>query len=252
MTAASQRVVLCEGYLDRAFWKGWLLFLGCCSARQTQDQGVERYRVADPWGDPVVSGHFAYHSRSGRFVRVVPCRSRSRVLPAARFFVQESSSRALDLLVVNRDLDMGSVADPAGAESILGTIRLADPKAQIGADGCIALSTGGRVCLIDWRDPKPRATGAPKKQVLERLICASIAGAYPDRAASVETWLHSRPSPPAADPAEYAWSYMAGWNASLGCEAFFEHVWNDDRVRAELLPRLETTGAAQIAQMVAE
>ena len=31
----SESVILCEGYTDRAFWKGWLTRLECKNARRT-------------------------------------------------------------------------------------------------------------------------------------------------------------------------------------------------------------------------
>jgi hypothetical protein len=254
MSGQSHRVILCEGYLDRSFWKGWLLSLGCRDAREATPR---THRVIDPWGEDVRGGQFAFRSQTGEFIRVVPCQGRSRVVPSARAFIKESWSKALGVLVLNRDLDTdapdaGDRSSGAGAITILGSIRDADPGSAPHAAGDVVLSAGGRVCLIDWTDPKPEAPGAPSKQVLERLVCACVATVYPGRCHAVEKWLASRPNPPAdPDPGEYAWSYMAGWNARLGCEAFFEQVWNDEGVRVELQARLEASGAARIAKLVA-
>ncbi len=254
MTDQVQRVVLCEGYLDRAFWKGWLLSLRCRDAREAQEQPADAHRVLDPWGTVVRGGQFAFLSHSQRFVRVVPCQGRPRVLPSALTFIKEAGSKSLELLVVNRDLDLAASPErglPPNAASVLGALRAADPGAQPEQGGDVHLSTGGRVCLVDWSDPRPDAPGVPRTQTLERLVCASIAAAYPARPQVVDAWLRSRPEPPPPDPKEHAWSYMAGWNAPLGCEAFFEHVWKDERVRAELLSRLNESGAARIAELVA-
>jgi hypothetical protein len=51
-----ERYVLCEGYDDRAFWKQWLLHLGCREARDAV-RG---------------EGRVAYRSKSGRLVVVMP------------------------------------------------------------------------------------------------------------------------------------------------------------------------------------
>ena len=86
---------------------------------------------------------------------------------------------------------------------------------------------------------------------LERLACAALAAAYPARAAPVHNWLNARPAPPGVDPKEHAWSYMAGWYAEHGCEAFYSNLWNDPRVVAELDTRLRSSGAWQIAATLA-
>ena len=52
-------------------------------------------------------------------------------------------------------------------------------------------------------------------------------------------------------PKDHAWSYMAGWYAEHGCEAFYSSLWNDVRVVAELESRLQAAGAWQIATAVA-
>jgi hypothetical protein len=57
----TESVVLCEGYHDRAFWAGLLLFLGC------NDPGIkqgidERVPVSDIRGDPVTQGQFYYYT----------------------------------------------------------------------------------------------------------------------------------------------------------------------------------------------
>jgi hypothetical protein len=78
----SESVILCEGFHDRAFWDGWLLFLGCDSAGFKP--GTPGFPALDPWGDPVRRGQYAYRSKSGSFVRLRPCNGKSNVLQEAR------------------------------------------------------------------------------------------------------------------------------------------------------------------------
>ena len=52
-----ERVVICEGYDDRAFWKGWLTSLGRVDARDSAT-GI----ALAPDGKRVSQGHFAYRS----------------------------------------------------------------------------------------------------------------------------------------------------------------------------------------------
>ncbi len=73
----SESVVLCEGPHDRAFWAGWLTYLGCSD--EGFRPGTLGYPRPDPWGDEVRGGEFGYHSRSHSFLRVVFCGGRSKV-----------------------------------------------------------------------------------------------------------------------------------------------------------------------------
>jgi hypothetical protein len=93
--------------------------------------------------------------------------------------------------------------------------------------------------------------GLPDQQTLERPVSAAQAAAYPGRAAPVHAWLTSRPSPPSVDPKEHGWSYMAGWYAEHGCEAFYSNQWNDPQLVSELTSRLQSSGAWQIAVRLA-
>jgi hypothetical protein len=104
---------------------------------------------------------------------------------------------------------------------------------------------------VRWEVNDPPAPGLPIQQTLERLVSAALASAYPARAAAVQNWLDARPLPPGADPKEHAWSYMAGWYAEHGCEAFYSNLWKDTGVVAELNARLQSSGAWQITSTLA-
>jgi len=131
-------------------------------------------------------------------------------------------------------------------------VQQIDSSAYMNTDGEIEVDGGAtKVALLRWEVSDPPAPGLPDQQTLERLACAALAAAYPARAASVQSWLDARPAPPGADPKEHAWSYMAGWHAEHGCEAFYSNLWIDPRVRTELESRLRASGAWQIAATLA-
>jgi hypothetical protein len=97
-----------------------------------------------------------------------------------------------------------------------------------------------------WRCDDPQSDEIPAKQTLERLVCASLRQAYPDRAVAVRSWLAARPDPPPPTPKEHSWSYMAGWYGEHGCDDFFQAIWRDPTTRAALLMRLSQSGACAL------
>jgi len=108
-----------------------------------------------------------------------------------------------------------------------------------------------QLCVIRWETDDRPARGLPEKQALERLVCAAVVAAYPDRPEPLQRWLESRPSPPDASPKEHAWSYMAGWYPEHGCEDFYVQVWRDARIAGELEARLKTAGVWAAIEQVA-
>src|SRR5436190_1215093 len=99
----SEAVILCEGYYDRAFWDGWLRYLGCNN--DGFSPGTPGYPAADPWGSKVGGGQYAYRSKSGGFIRLRPCSGRSNILRAARDRLIQRTTKQLRCLVVNVDVD---------------------------------------------------------------------------------------------------------------------------------------------------
>ena len=89
---------------------------------------------------------------------------------------------------------------------------------------------------IWWTVPTAPAQHVPTKQALERVVVSALVGAYPARGPEVTTWLASRSSPPADDDAlkAQAWSHLAGWYSASGFQRFYEAVWEDPAVAAEL------------------
>jgi hypothetical protein len=253
----SESVIYCEGYHDRAFWAGWLVHLGCMDPGVPAAGSATRRAIYDPWNTKVQSGQFAYHSPSGRFIRVVPCHGKTQVLPAVRTRLKQRSTKALTRLVINIDSDVTVTGVQAGSsglqrQDVEHLLRTFDPGAAVNSDGEIELDGGAtKVSFVRWGVTDPPAPGLPDQQTLEQLASAAIAAAYPARAASVQNWLDARPIPPGADPKEHAWSYMAGWYAGHGCETFYSNLWNDPLVRIQLETRLRSSGAWQIASMLA-
>jgi hypothetical protein len=160
-------------------------------------------------------------------------------------------------LVVNVDVDTsatGSAQASTGLrrQDVLREVQQLDSSAVINADGEIEVDGGAtKVSLVRWEASDPPAPGLPDQQTLERLVSAALAEAYPARATSVQQWLDSRHAPPAPDPKEHAWSYMAGWYAESGCEAFYSKLWHDPGVVAALEARLRSSGAWQLATTLA-
>lgn len=253
----SESVILCEGYHDRAFWAGWLLHLGCTDPGLPPAGKTTRAQVLDPWNTPVTGGQFAYHSTSGRFVRVRPCHGKGNVLPAARVRLGQRTSKPLLRLVVTVDPDVSAAGTtPAAAglrlHDVLQFVRTFDPAATLNAEGEIEADGGAtRVALVRWETNDPPSPGLPDQQTLERMVSAALAAAYPPRATAVQHWLDARPGPPPPDPKEHAWSYMAGWYAGHGCEDFYSDLWRDAGVARELESRLRASGAWQVAENVA-
>jgi hypothetical protein len=250
----SESVILCEGFHDRAFWKGWLTHLGCADPGLPPAGKTARAPILDPRNTPVTGGQFAYHSKSGHFIRVRPCHGKSKVLPAARLRLGQRPSKQLLRLIINVDPDVrvaGATTATTGLQlqDLLQLVHSTfDPSATVNADGNIEVDGGATmVALIRWEVTDPPAPGLPDQQTLERLVSAALAAAYPPRAKAVQDWLNSRPACPAPDPKEHAWSYMAGWYAEHGCEDFYSNLWRDAAVVRELESRLRSAGAWQIA-----
>ncbi len=252
----SESVILCEGYHDRAFWDGWLTFMGCDGSGFRP--GTPGFPKNDPWGKQVHGrGQVAYHSKNGGFVRILPCNGKGKILYEARVLLNARATRRLLRLVINVDLDtsgsgLASAASGQRQQDVLYQVQQIDASAIINVDGDIEMDSGAtKISLLRWEANDPPAPGLPDQQCLERLVSAALAAAYPTRAASVQNWLDARPDLPGADPKEHAWSYMAGWYADFGCEAFYSNLWNDPRVAAELEARLRSSGAWQTAALLA-
>lgn len=242
---ASESVILCEGYHDRAFWAGWLTSKGCVDPGLKPGAWV-RTPVLDPWNQRVSAGQFAYHSPGGRFLRVQPCNGKSNILRTARLRLANRANEAIDHLLINMDSDLpaGSDTSTLNVQSIEQMVKQLDPNATRNDTASFLLDAGAtEVAVVHWTADDVAAPGMPVQQTLERLVCSALLAAYPHRGPLVQNWLDSRPDAPPIDPKEHAWSYMAGWYASQGCEAFYSLLWSDPTVAPELEKRLRSSGA---------
>lgn len=247
-SAPSFSVVVCEGYHDRAFWKGLLVHHGLTDARPSAAK-----RVLDPWGDVVEGGRYAFDTPKGGFVVVAPARGgRADVRRLASEFLKNHPHKRLRHLVLSVDDDSrvcGGSAEASLLDWFAHVVRDHDGSAEI--DGSTAtLADGTTVHLAVWRADDPDAPGLPRSQTLERLVSAAIAEARPGEAESVAAFLsEAGHDAPAANAKSHAWSSMAHMWPEDGCERFFEHLWEDDRLASALEGRLGS--AAGVAALLA-
>lgn len=250
-------LVFCEGFHDRSFWAGWLACLGFQDPGAPAPGTPSRRQVFDPVTAERVEGggQFAFHIPARAFVIVIPCSGhngiRARVSRKLRDGQRDPTQTQQIVLCVDSDLDPAAEHQPATLppDSVHNLLRTYDPECDPVGDGPFSLFDGQlRVDVIRWRSPDPVVPGVPAKQTLEQLVCSALARAYPQRAAAVEEWLASRPDPEATSPKHHSWSYMAGWFAEAGCDAFYRLVWQDDTVRPHLERQLKTIGAWPVAE----
>lgn len=223
------RIVVCEGYHDRAFWSAWLT-----GPLGWQSREEER----DPWdalGNVRGGGVFGF-ARPGRHLRVVPAQGRSKLVAKARSLVERARTvPALDALVVCIDTDAPPGDDaPRGVDlaRTLGSGARTDPPLRLGA--------------VEWRCGDPASLYLPEPQTLERLVCAALAEAHPERASAVSAWLQGGPE--THRHKQHAWSHMARWYPDSGCDDFWRRVWDDAAVAAGLERRLRESGAWAVAE----
>jgi hypothetical protein len=127
----------------------------------------------------------------------------------------ERESKALDTLVLVVDADTNADGTPATSitmtrQSITDLVRGVDQGMVEAPSGSLMIDSGATtIDLIRWEAGDPASDLLPNQQTLERLVCASIVAAYPERGPHVRLWLKDRPTPPAPCVKEYAWSHMA-------------------------------------------
>jgi len=248
----SESAIYCEGYHDRAFWSGWLTYLGCT------DPGIvpnlsERAPVRDPWNEKVAGGQYAYRSKSQQFIRVVPSHGKDKLVPLVLKRLENRYAKPLSRVVINVDPDTtpGGTTTGLKLQDILVSVQRVDPSAVMDANGEIAMDGGAtKIALVRWESGDGPLPGVPNQQTLERLVCAALVAAYPERGPCVQSWLDTL-DPPPVNVKAFAWSFMAGWHAEHGCDDFYRCLWDDAKVRGELETRLRASGVWQIAEALA-
>ncbi len=252
----TETYIVCEGYHDRAFWAGALRYLGCTDPGE--GAGGVRVPVFDPWGGRVVEGRYGFHTPSKHFVHLVPVGGRSQVWPFARKRLEDRRQKELHRLVVCVDADSradGS-ADPAGGmkpHDLLRRVQELDLGATLDrSDEILLADHASRVSLVSWHTASNESgDGLPQKHTLERILCAAMNRAHPDRAQPIEDWLASRPTPPPPDPKEHALSHVAGWFADCGSyEAAIQKWWASPDIANHLTAVLAESGIWPIMQAI--
>jgi hypothetical protein len=241
-----ESIVFCEGYHDRAFWKGWLRTLGWTDPGEQPGQARKPFR--DPFGGIVASGDFGF-GHHGRFLRIKQCQGDENVMPLATARINARATKGLRHVVLCFDSDEPeSSADPtasrlhsfAGLAAKLGGILAKGGRSFDLDDGTTTVS------IVLWQAIEPARRGLPAKQTLERLVAAVIADVDPAKALAVAAWLDAHPVAE-ADPKAYAWSYMAKWYTDGGCDRFYEQMWEKPDLRPALEARLHAIGAGDVA-----
>ncbi len=253
----TESVILCEGYHDRAFWKGWLEHLGCVDPGLHSGKSV-RTPILDPWGTRVVGGQYAFHGHSGQFIRLVPCHGKTKLRPAVAARLSERKTKSLAQLVVNFDSDQPAHDTGATDHLSLNTLEQLtlsqDHRRTVIGPGDYLLDAGQtRVSGVVWTAPAAELPGVPRHQTLERIICAATATAFPERGHCVKQWLESRPNSPAREcleGKEIIYSYMAGWHAEQGSEPFYSHVWTVPPIRDALIEHLKQTPSWKLVEQL--
>jgi hypothetical protein len=255
MSVRSESVILCEGHHDRAFLKGWLEKLEFRNLATEHSSGP--IKVYDPWDKPVLGGQFGFRwPPSDQFVRIVPCHGPwvGKIRRAAKNRLGRRSTEALDHLVFVVDLD-GFIGDDfqeaerRRVESLAGLLRELELEHTKTDDNDFLIDDDDgstHISIVHWRCDDGDGPGIPRKQTLERVVCASLAAVYPERAEAVQHWLDGRPDPPGESPSAPAWSFMAGWYPDYDCEAFYSELWNDAQVAEALTERLNAIGATGV------
>ena len=249
MIEAIESIIYCEGYHDRSFWDGILKCLGCTSLK-TKDGTA----VIDPFGEELKGGHFAYHSKSGRFIRLVPCHSKNDVIKFAKVRLQLIATKPVDRLILNVDSDLSSILSVEEATQKRFS-TLSDKARNISQSSQLSKAfdfnfEGGALLIsfIDWHTDAPSSILLPDQQTLERLVCDALLTAYPERSKTLTPWLTDLPEVATKVVKTYAWSHMAGWHAGDNCDAFYSRLWEDEKVKVELIDRLIACGAWRVAE----
>lgn len=245
-----EALLLCEGYDDRSFWKGWIGERLGWPEKRGREEG--RHSAA---------GVFTYGTPGGGRVHVVPCHGRSRELPATHHFrdevrafagykLSERAAKPFARLVLNVDVDDGTVS--ALRASVRSLVSAHDARET--EDGDFVLDDGGVVSLIPWHVVEAGAadpSGVPAKQTLERIVCTAICRVKPAWGADVSAWLTGRHEPRGPEHKAHAWSFAAGWFADHGPGDFYATLWRDPDIAGALEKQMDDIGARRVLDELA-
>jgi len=236
MSDGSDVLILCEGYDDRSFWKGLLLRMGSVDERKLKGK---RYQKTDV---------YAFRSPGGAVVYVVPAQQSIGLLELAKDELQSRVEKPFSRMILNLDIDARTVED--ARRSIASTVREVDGAAVEQASEFLLDGGRTRVAFVPWfLDLPAPLDGVPQQQTLERMVCAALARVYPARAAALAEWIRGRPEPAGKEHKAHAWSFYAGWYTRHGTGFFYESIWKDASVAAELESMLRASGVWRILDL---
>jgi hypothetical protein len=225
------RIVVVEGYDDRDFVGAWLRARGAANDRSARKKKTFSFRVA-----------------SGFQVDVVWVDSRNKIAGGVEDAVKQGRT-AYDLVVGCLDDDRDG--DPPATDFP----AIENLAARLGSVGSGPLWSvpdlngrpSGALGAIVWRTAWNGSPGVPAKQTLERLVCAAIVTAHPERAQPVEDFLVA--TPPTIGPRHKAMftSFLAKWYTDEGPAQIYDALWRDEAVRTALLERLKPYDAVMQA-----
>lgn len=243
MSRFDERLVLVEGYDDRAFWKGLLIERAACTEARKEAKTAEHRH----------DGMFTYLTPSGALLHVIPVKEQkqqSEVSEAIREKLRNRAIKRFSRLVVSPDLDGRTLDD--GWRSIRSAVLGVCPDATETTNGDFSIDEGERsvsaVFLHADSSNGNASVGVPVQRALEQLVCAALCEAYPARGEAVARWLASRGDPKGKDHKAHAWSFYAGWWTDHGTGDFFSCLWRDPPVAAALEAMLRKQGAWRIIE----
>jgi hypothetical protein len=225
-----ERLVLLEGYHDRAFVQGLLeKCFECVEARDARPELKLKGK-----------GVYKLQTLSGALISYVPVGS-DDFSSTQQDIVPEVARRGLDTLITIHDADLEATSPfELGAQELSDKIAGHQSTLDQTFVGGIEKS---RCRALLWSSPEGASDLLPPKQTLERLVCGAIHAAYPERLRDVRGFLDSRSAPlPQNQGKEEAMSLMAGWNANAGSDSFYRLIWNDDKICSALVKHLTTQG----------
>lgn len=248
----TQAIVLCEGYHDRAFLKGWLAHLGWWSPQTAE----ERSEVRDERGKAAAGQFILQKPRGGpAHVRIMPraqAEGETESVEASRqslfrlgTTLADTAAKPVDHLVcvVDSDAKVGHSSPSSAVEqSFRATFGL-------GKQPTVRAPRSGRlVSLVCWhsRGVVSATDGLPTKHTLELVVCEAISQAHPDRQPVVSDFMAAAPLADATSDGrvkEHAWAYMAKWSGTHGCDEFYQAIWEDPTVARALEANLKAMGA---------
>ncbi|MCX4246069.1 hypothetical protein [Paraliomyxa miuraensis] len=235
-----------EGYHDRAFLKGWLLHRGWQVPGRRKSG--RKHAIVNPVTEKEVEGgRFAFSSpHDSTFLELRPMHGDDLLLNEIGRLARRVTPPDPDEIVVVLDVDVDGTQLADGIarreQSVNARLLSGDPGTTRSGSSW-ALSSGVLVHLALWTCESEDCRGVPDAHTLERLVSTAIKSVHPERAEAVQAWLDARPAPPPRRTAkEHSWSYMAGWYADLGCDAFLSNVWDDPEIAAALENSLSTSG----------